>query len=492
MPMRRRTGMEAVELVERDDAPAPPADATPRRRSLRRLLVPVLVVVVALVGVQAVVEMRERAVVAALAQVDGVVRPVDEDVRILWTLDAGTQWAPWSGPTGGVIVGLQRDSDGSQALVAVDELTGERRWTTPLPDAHVDHAQDGFSPVGGCLAEPEDGRRIVCLVTDAYLAFREAENVLVPSEASRIVVADRADGSIVADRGVPGAVAFTVLPGAVAVAVPRADGALVVTASDLLTSRERWRSVVPAAEAQPDDGGFVDRSTELLRTDDGLAVVTAGRRITLLDADSGTARTVVDASNGFVADPRLGIVAASSQDDEGKETTTLVGGGPDLVLPGRLAQVSADDGSLGDVVLAAGSRIRAYDRSTGRELWDVGHGLSGAAVVARGRVYLSTPDGVVAIDGRTGTELWRAPVLTGRTMGDLVTDGRHLLSAQQRPDEPGTVTALNDWPGVGELVAYRFDDGGEDWRVDLPGTLLGIGSVGHALLGWGSTSAVLG
>ena len=159
---------------------------------------------------------------------------------------------------------------------------------------------------------------------------------------------------------------------------------------------------MPAADAEPDDGGFVDRSTELLRAGDGLAVVTAGRRITLLDGDGGAARTMIDASDGYVADPRLGIVAAFSQDDEGKETTTLVGVVRTSSLPGRLAQVSADDGSLSDLVLAAGSRIRAYDRSTGRELWDVGHGLSGAAVVARGRVYLSTPDGVVAIDGRTG------------------------------------------------------------------------------------------
>ena len=179
-----------------------------------------LVVAVALVGVQVVVELRDRAAVAALAQVPGVVRPVDEDVRILWTVEPGTQWVVWSGPTGGAHVGLQRTSDGSQALIAVDELTGERRWTTPLPDAHADHAQEGFSPVGGCAAEPEDSGRIVCLVTDAYLAFRQTENVLVPSEVSRIVVADRTDGSIVAEHEVPGAVAFAVLPGTVAVAVP--------------------------------------------------------------------------------------------------------------------------------------------------------------------------------------------------------------------------------------------------------------------------------
>ena len=289
----------------------------------------------------------------------------------------------------------------------------------------------------------------MCLVTDAYLAFRQTENVLVPSEVSRIVVADSADGSVVAEHEVPGAVAFTVLPGAVAVGVPRPDDALVVTATDLLTGRQHWQSVVPTAGAEPDEGGFVDRSTTMLRTDDGLAVVTAGRRITVLDGDGGPVRTVIDASNGFAADERLGIVAAFSQDDEGQETTTIVGGGPDLVLPGRLAQVSADDGSLSDLVLAAGSRIRAYDRSTGRELWDVGHGLSGSAVVARGRVYLSTPDGVVAIDGRTGAELWRAPVLTGRTMGDLVTDGHHLLSAQERPDEPG------DGDGAERLAGRR-------------------------------------
>ena len=88
--MRRRMGMETVELVERDDVPPrpdAPDDVDPRRRSRRWLLVPVLVVAVALVGVQVVVEARERAAVEALAQVEGVVRPVDEDVRILWTLE---------------------------------------------------------------------------------------------------------------------------------------------------------------------------------------------------------------------------------------------------------------------------------------------------------------------------------------------------------------------------------------------------------------------
>jgi len=493
--MVRRVGMDAVELVEHDDAPARPDEPAPPRWSRRWLLVPALVVV-ALVTVQVVVALRDRAAVAALARVPGVVRPVDEHLGIRWRPEAGAESVLWSGIVhGGALVGLQRGSDESQAVVAVDEATGDEVWRTPLVDAHDVNrdADQGFSPIGGCVTDPGDADRAVCLVSDAVMAYRDQESVLVPADLSRLVVVDLADGSVVADREAPGATAFAPLPdGVVAVGTPGADGALVVTAADLLTGSERWRTVVPSTVPEPDEGGFVDRSTALFRTVDGLAVVTAGRRIAQVDVDGRPEGTAFDAVNGYEADQPRGTVIAYTQDDRGRETSTILGDGPDVVLDGRLARVSADDGSLPGLVLASDSRVRAYDRTTGRERWSVGHGLSGSAVVARGRVYLSTPDGVVAVDGRTGAELWTAPVLKGRSMGDLVTDGRQLLSGQVRPDEPGDVTALNDWPGVGELVAYRFGDGGEQWRVDLPGTLLGIGSVGHALLGWGSTAAVLG
>lgn len=490
----RRVGMDAVELVEHDDVPARSDEAALPRRSRRWLLVPA-VALVALLAVQVVVQVRERSAVSELARVPGVVRPVDQHLQLQWRPEAGAESVLWSGINHkGALVGLRRASDESQAVVAVDERTGEQIWSTPLADAHeVARDDEAFGSIGGCVSDPGDAAHAVCLVTDAVMAYREAENVLVPSELSRLVVVDLADGSVVADRQAPGAAAFAALPGGVVVVgTPGADGALVVSAMDPLTGRERWQTVVPSPTAEPDEGGFVDRSTVVLPTADGLAVVTAGRRITLLDGEGHPSGAGVDASNGFEPDPLRGTVTAFTQDDRGRETTTIMGDGPDVVLDGRLAGVSADDGSLPGLVLAADSRIRAYDRSTGRERWSVGHGLSGSAVVVRGHVYLSTPDGVVAVDGRTGEELWRAPVMKGRTMGDLVTDGRHLLSGQVRPDEPGDVAALNDWPGVGELVAYRFADGGELWRVDLPGTLLGIGSVGHNLLGWGSTSAVLG
>jgi outer membrane protein assembly factor BamB len=97
------------------------------------------------------------------------------------------------------------------------------------------------------------------------------------------------------------------------------------------------------------------------------------------------------------------------------------------------------------------------------------------ALVLDGRVLVSTQAGVVALDGRTGDVRWRAATVEGNVPGFLVTDGRHVVTA--------------DRPVVGgdrsELVAYAPDDGRTLWRVPFPGGLRSSLSVGHLLLGWG-------
>ena len=160
-------------------------------------------------------QVRERAAVSALARVPGVVRPVDQHLQLQWRPEAGAESVLWSGINhDGALVGLRRASDESQAVVAVDERTGEQIWSTPLADAHeVARDDEAFGSIGGCVSDPGDAARAVCLVTDAVMAYREAENVLVPSELSRLVVVDLADGSVVADRQAPGAAAFAALPG---------------------------------------------------------------------------------------------------------------------------------------------------------------------------------------------------------------------------------------------------------------------------------------
>src|SRR6478735_479054 len=112
--MARREVMQAVELVEHDvAADEPPADEAPSGRRPSR---------------------RWRLVLGSGIAVDGT------------------------------LLGLDTAANGAQSLVAVDEQTGARTWATPLSEAHtIDRGTDGFSPVGGCLAEPGTGRA-ACLV----------------------------------------------------------------------------------------------------------------------------------------------------------------------------------------------------------------------------------------------------------------------------------------------------------------------------------------
>jgi outer membrane protein assembly factor BamB len=154
--------------------------------------------------------------------------------------------------------------------------------------------------------------------------------------------------------------------------------------------------------------------------------------------------------------------------------------------------LSADDGSMPGLVLMSDSDLRAYDRDSPTPLWTVDGVRADSALVLRGRVYASSGRGLVALDARTGEELWRTEAPEGRAMGGLVTDGRHLLSSQQRAGSSDGIWT-EDVSSVGELAAYRLDDGVEDWRVDLPDGLTGIWSTGSTLVGWGDGGpAVLG
>jgi outer membrane protein assembly factor BamB len=214
--------------------------------------------------------------------------------------------------------------------------------------------------------------------------------------------------------------------------------------------------------------------------------------MTLLDREGAVLREDIDVSTGFVVDPETGTLAITSETPSVGRRTTFLGRGPDVVLDGRLVDVPVDDGSVPGLLLLDDGDLQAYDQGSRAPRWSVAQTMAGSAIVVRGRVYLSTVSGLVAVDGRTGEELWHTPQPESRTLGALVTDGVHLLSAQQRPDAAGEVSQ-DDWPGVGELAAYAFDDGRELWRVDLPEDFLGVWPSGSTLVGWGpGRSAVLG
>lgn len=487
--MVRPAPMQTVELVELDEGASPPPVAAGLSRADRWRLVrrgapvPVALLLV-LVGMQALEVARDRAALAALAKVPGVVRPVDPDVRVLWTPDEALASLFWWDVRGdGSIVGLERPADGSQALVAVDELTGDLRWSTPLGSGRPSEVDE--SPVGGCAPVPHVSGRVACLVSDGHVSYAEMSVDLVPGELSTVVVLNTADGSVVAEHPAPGAVAFTALPDTAVIAVQGADDTFTLVGTGLLDGEPRWRTTLPAPTEQARADTFVDGSISLFGTLDGLGAVVSGQML-LLGHSGEVLRAGIDASNGWRVDAATRAVSAISVDAAGFQRTTFLGReGADVTVPDTQVWLSADDGSVPGLVLMSGSSLRAYDRTSATPRWSVENLQVSSALVLRGRVYAGSGRGLVAIDARTGDELWRTSPPEGRTMGGLVTDGRHLLSSQDRQGSSGEI--------VGELAAYRLDDGREDWRVDLPGGLSGIWSTGSTLLGWSETgTSVLG
>ena len=120
--MARPAPMQTVELVELDDDAAPlPGGPRLSRADRWRLVrrwapVPVALLLV-LVGMQVLDAARDRAALAALSEVPGVVRPVDQDVRVLWTVEedlASLFW--WDLRADGTIIGWS------------GRPTGPRRW----------------------------------------------------------------------------------------------------------------------------------------------------------------------------------------------------------------------------------------------------------------------------------------------------------------------------------------------------------------------------
>ena len=95
------------------------------------------------------------------------------------------------------------------------------------------------------------------------------------------------------------------------------------------------------------------------------------------------------------------------------------------------------------------------------------------ALVVRGRVYVTTDREVVAIDGRSGRELWRSDELVGLALSNLLTDGEHILAAAERT---GT-------SGVPALVAYDPASGDEVFRAPYPDGVIEVGALGRTLVG---------
>ena len=147
-PTRR---MQQVEVVD-DDRLVAAADPPRTAGHGRRWGAVLLVVTLVLVGAQLLLAARDRAATARLAQLPGVLPPVEADVGVLWRVaDADQAVLTEGAQIAGLLVGVRTGADGTQSAVALDPRTGADRWTVPLSGADPVLAQRGARGVGDVL-----------------------------------------------------------------------------------------------------------------------------------------------------------------------------------------------------------------------------------------------------------------------------------------------------------------------------------------------------
>lgn len=499
-----REGMRAVELVEVDEPrehdlcravddddgwggsgdrrPVPLQRAEHRdgvldegtgRSSARRLRwTAAAAVAVALAsGATALVdERREAARFAAVADLPGVLDPVEEPLLEVWRSDLRL-WPPlW--PVDGVLVGVSTVGIGSQDVVVagLDDDTGETRWTTTVRPAGTTTPFGGVqcvvpsAPVGGGEAD----RVVVCVSVDVLGPDPQDLSVLEP-RAARLLVLAPDTGEVLQERSVePTASVAALGPDVVVQAVDDA-GQLRVTRSDPRSGDGRWTFAPPTTTPPPRLGPVL--------TDDGLVVV-PGEAGWVLDGEGDVVHAWEadrPAPAGWADVVRGRALVRPMRDLLGSTSVVDLDSGRSFLTDGYPLGPTADDGSTGDLVLvqsALGDGLVAHDLATGRPVWSVDGEDAGGVVVLGGRVVRAESDALRAVDARTGVTVWTAPSRAARQYG-LHTDGRMVV----RIERDDAVTTDVD------LVARDLEDGRVRWRQPVPPDLEHLLEVEGRLVG---------
>jgi outer membrane protein assembly factor BamB len=480
----RRSGMTKVEL---DDEGPPPADPTPSGGPPRRrwgLALVALVVVAVLGAVQWGIGARQRARDGRLDAVSGSVARVDPPLGVAWQPTTGEVQVLSSGVhVGGASVGVLVADDGSRVVAAIDDGTGRRLWSTPLDGPDRVRAGSSFDPLGragSCRAlpanaAPADVTGLACLVTDGVQAWDVSDPPLTlrPATHARLLLLDARTGRLTAERSLPAPRTFAVVGDLLVTVVVDVGGGATLTAQDLHTGATRWTwtsrgpvgvatelgDALLAVFAIGDAVGFAgpDGTVTVLSHDGRLLHARAGGGTWSLD-DSGT---------------RLLLPGPGTSAGEAR-TIVVTPGHPDVAVQGVPADATVDDRSIGDVVLTTQPGLSAWDPATGRRLWRADVAAFPGVVVLRGRVYVRTSTGVVAVDGRTGAIAWKREGEPGLALDAPTSDARHLLVVE---------TPYTGVPPV-TLVAYDLSSGARAWTADLPTSVARAYPAGRVLLAY--------
>ncbi|WP_315094287.1 PQQ-binding-like beta-propeller repeat protein [uncultured Cellulomonas sp.] len=497
--MARRDGMDQVELLELDHGPSEtPVDAVDRARGavreaaggalgwIRRHLVLSIVVIAAVVGAIAapvVVSARaDRARLASLAALPGVLAPMDSAPRVAWTSP------PISGLSVAAIdtqawvrdeVLVVRESTGGPAqshmLRALDLRSGEEVWTTALSAAPQLGEVESVAVADptACVASP---RAVVCLVPESWRIAPEHPDeedvgMLVEPTAVRLRAYDVRTGGQVLDLPVAQRSSVVELDGDVVLAQTPESGTdpATLTRLDPTTGDEVWSVDVPrptAAGGVPRPtaaGGSADAQVQLY----GEVLEVSWLGSVHQFAGDGSPAGVLDADVSW--HQRGGRWAY----DMGTPGLTDLDSGRHVDLEGGVVPwIAADDGSAPGVLVVQGEGVlRGVGGVSGGRLWEVQQAVRGAlpAIVVADERLAVLVDGLLTVrDLRTGEGAWVFES-TGLLGESMVTDGEHLI-----------VLVAGEHRSV---VALDLADGHRAWSVRVPTTFTSLAVVDHRLFG---------
>jgi len=458
-----------VELVEPDGlgpGAAPPSAAPPGhpwlRRNGRRLAVAGLTLAVVLVGTQAVLDARERARLADLAAVPGVLAPVGDGVEVRWRGGVAEQQVLQGGTVvDGTLVGVAETEPGTLSLWGLDPATGERRWSTSVELATPLMQPDGGTPEAWTTCAPLDGLA-------ACVAQQSGAGDVTPDMT--VWVLDPADGRLLSTTPLPGRAGLTVSHGAVVSAVPvEPDGTTPaapdagtvrwkVTATTGATSDTAWTYTTPPVDVVGREDGTTTyegstRSASLDARDDRVLLLVENHAWEL-GADGTLERSLPLDDATWVELTRSGGLVQSTYGGRGARSALLRDDGTWAGTSAAPLWLPVDDGSEPGLVFFAAqsnagiTRIEARDGATGARVWQVPVRAT-SALLLDDRLFVGTADGLHALDAATGRTLWEVDL--DRSVDELATDGRALVVR-----------------GLGlSAEGYAVSDGRPLWRTDL-------------------------
>ena len=469
-----RVEMRAVDLVEVDevealgaplDGPWDPGSGDvpagrdvragrprPRRRVRpREVAVAAVVAALAVGGTSLVSERRDSERLAALADVPGVLRPLEAPVGEQWR--SGDRLWPDVTHVAGLLIGVTdvRFGVNELAAVAIDATTGAVRWRT-----QVVPASSAPAACASCVAPEappgtaEDERLLVCLAVDRLEPSPQDLSVMVPADA-RVLVLRASTGEVLSERVVDPSTSVNAIDDDVVVKDTLDDGRVRVRRTDPLGTQERWTFLSPDRDRP---AGFswviVDDGLVVVPGEAGWVLTGEGEVVHEWSASRPAAAGWADVLHGRV-------LVQPMRDLFGELTVVDLESGASFRTDGYTLRPSLDDGSTGDLVLvqsAQGEGLIAYEAGSGRPRWTVSGEDAGGTVVVDGMVVRSESESMRAVDARSGTTVWEVPIAPANQYG-LFTDGRVVLRTE-RDAADGTV-----------LVARDLDDGRVRWSTDV-------------------------